>query len=90
MLKFTRMMNSLVFRNVIHVDTNTNSSLFRFWLRRYKYLLVLKQLSQLPILMHGYNNITSTDKFLLDIELWYGWPFRVLLDTYIQRQQINA
>jgi hypothetical protein len=50
-------------------------------LSRRKYLLLLQHLRQLATLMHRDQNITSPNELLVDIQLRYRGPFRVLLDA---------
>lgn len=45
-------------------------------------VLLLEQLGQRAILVHGHKDISSADKLLVDVELRDGGPLRVLLDTY--------
>ena len=56
-----------------------------FLLRLYQNTLLLQQLAQLAILMHRNQYIAPAHKLLVDIELRYGRPIRVLLYTYIQK-----
>jgi len=59
------------------VQTHSDPSL----LGRNKHILVLQKLSQRTILVHRHQDIGSTNKLLVDVQLWYRRPVRVLLDT---------
>lgn len=43
--------------------------------------LPLEELRKLTILMHRHQDIASSNKFFVQIQLWDGRPIRVLLDT---------
>lgn len=44
-------------------------------------LLLLKQLLQVAVLVHGNQDVAPAHKLLVDVQLWNGRPVRVLLDA---------
>lgn len=59
--------------------------LFLFTLLRLNQDLVLiKQLRQVSILVHGHQDVASTNKLLVQVQLRDGGPVRVLLDSLAQ------
>lgn len=48
----------------------------------YQHLLLLQELRKLAILMHRNEDVTTANKLLVHIQLWYRRPFRVLFDSY--------
>lgn len=47
----------------------------------HEHLLFFQQLRERPVLVHGHQDVTATDKLLLNVELRYRGPFRVLFDA---------
>jgi hypothetical protein len=50
-------------------------------LSRHNNTLLFQHLRQCTILVHGHENIATTNELLVDVELRYRRPFRVLLDA---------
>lgn len=50
-------------------------------IRGHQNTLTLKQFGEFPVLVHGHQNIASSDEFLVQVQLWDGRPIRVLLYT---------
>lgn len=47
-------------------------------------LVLIKQLRQVSILVHGHQDVASTNKLLVQVQLRDGGPVRVLLDSLAQ------
>lgn len=50
-------------------------------IRRNQNTLAFKHLGKVSILVHRHQNVASSNKLLIQIQLWDGRPIRILLDT---------
>lgn len=68
----------------------TSSWLLGTWLSGYNDTLLFQHLRQRTILVHRHEYVTAANKLLVDVELRYRGPFRILLDAWKYKSACNV